>query len=627
MTGVLAIPSAISLMRQQLVGGVVSPGDVALPLRALQMRGVSITDLTVHIERIRAVNDAGEQSAQVEENCLLALEVAHGSLQGFGLSWDAPTRAASLLGRYLDADGLESALPFALEPSDLLPPRCSPGMPERFNKVLVSAVAGAVENFRLVPQKADLVRAPKSPFTSRPATVLAFPDRLALEALMTPVEAALQAALPASVVWPRHRSAARARSFSDTILGWDSPYVVKADIAHFYESVEHSVLAVFLATRLRLNLLNARAIEALLTATMGLPRGLPQGPLASDIAASAYLLPVDQELAVAGQTYVRYADDYYFPARDVGHGRSIINQVEAWLTELGLSLNSEKTAVMKRETFEDNLERPAVREFKQAAAESHLATLDDVADQSEAEAILAAVGLSEEVVWDLMYHHTVTVDELVGSVVGESGQSLPRAYQVYFGAVALHLRNGSQPDNLAPLSSLAKECLAVLATRTDHHLELEDIGEVQTWFPHLAPDIVRYLLPRLENSDVAAYLRNQVSTLTGIDWVDAWMCHASGRIPAENAPLDQLHETLNSPHAGPLTRVEALRSLTDLGATNEAEWRSTLETASSALASEILFADLSREDPLPWLQRYAREAEHPAIAAIAGALTTGEDSE
>lgn len=626
MTSVLAVPSAIDLLRRQLAAGPAELGNLALPLRALQLRGVPQLDLVVQIERIRATNDASTEDEQIEENCLLALDIVNGQVPRHGLSWDASSRSASLLARALSESAIASALSFALEPSDLLPPRARPeGMPPAVSSILAFAVNQAVESFALEPEKAELVRAPKSPFTSRPAAIMAFPDRLALEALMTPIEVALQTALPEAVVWPRNRATPGTGSFSNTVLEWGSEYIVKADIAHFYESVEHSLLAVFLATRLGANLLVARGIEAVLTATMGIERGLPQGPLASDIAASAYLLPIDQRLAETGQPYLRYADDFYFPADDIGHGRRIIQTIESWLTELGLSLNSDKTIVMRKETFAENLERPAVRQLKEEAANAHFASLESAEDQSEAQEVLDAVGLDEEFLWDLMYHHSVTVEDLVGNVVEDSGRSLPRAYQVFFEWVAANLLAGTHGDKLAPLASLARECLVILGPRSEFALRLPSLRIVQTWFPHLSPDVARYLIARANEHSVADYLRDQLGSRTEIDWVDAWMCHAAGRVPPEVAPIAELREALGASATGPLTRMEALRALTNLNATNESEWRATLSAASPAMSSEILFAGMAEFQSIPWLSRMAREADHPGIAAIAGALEPGDE--
>ena len=160
-------------------------------------------------------------------------------------------------------------------------------------------------------------------------------DRIAFEALASSVEAQLDSSLPRQVIWPRSRALESIQVVTETVKAWNDRYVAKADIANFYEAIEHSLLAVLLSTRLRLSTIIARATEALLTATMGLPRGLPQGPAGSELFASAYLLPVDEHLVAAEIEFVRYADDYYFPASSVGEGRARLSSSRASSTTWG----------------------------------------------------------------------------------------------------------------------------------------------------------------------------------------------------------------------------------------------------------------------------------------------------
>ena len=83
----------------------------------------------MHIERLRAHNDATEQSERVDENCLLALDIATG-YAATGLQWDAATLAPIPLGAVLDHEALEAAFAHAVCPNDLLPPRPYDRLPE-----------------------------------------------------------------------------------------------------------------------------------------------------------------------------------------------------------------------------------------------------------------------------------------------------------------------------------------------------------------------------------------------------------------------------------------------------------------------------------------------------------------
>ena len=616
MSGELAIPSALSLLRKHLEEGAY-PEDLLLPLRALQMRGLSKLDLTVHIERIRASRAAVDPDEAFDARCLAALDIVHGVVRD-SLIWDAAHAAASLLPRCLSIEALSEALPFALEPSDLLPPRSHvPNERSDIRSALVTAVNSLVDGFDMRPEPAELVRAPRRAFTTRPASLLTFPDRLVLEALTTLVETALQSQLPASVIWPRRRTAAVSASYTDRVQEWDSDYVVKADISHFYESVEHSLLGVFLSSHLSLSSVISRAVEAILGATMQLPRGLPQGPVASDVLASAYLLPIDRKLEESDRQYLRYADDYYFPATDVGDGRQTLQQLEAWLNELGLSLNAAKTSVMRMATFVEGLERRAVRELKRRLIDAELSILDEAEDSIDATNVLLSAGVPDQTMWDLMYHGTMSLDDVVEQLVSGDTEDLAKAYELFFRKAADELRSGHDQETITAVASLAFECLVLLAG-TDVELDGQDLEEVQTWFPHLTPQIVDYLTEHghAEWELSANYFRSRLGEPSGVDWVDAWMCHGASRLPPASFPDELLRSLATGSAAEPLTTAEAVRALAIHGALEEADWRDAFVRVGPAVAAEMLFAGLSMTERAPWLRSETERTGSPGIAAL-----------
>lgn len=78
-------------------------------------------------------------------------------------------------------------------------------------------------------------------------------------------------------------------------------YIVRADVAGFYESVDHDILGARLITLTGKTALVDVLID-FLRQVMGAPRGLPQGLVASDVLATAYLSSVDSGmLRYAGQ--------------------------------------------------------------------------------------------------------------------------------------------------------------------------------------------------------------------------------------------------------------------------------------------------------------------------------------
>lgn len=622
----LAIPSALALLDNNIRSGA-DAATLGLPLRALQMRGLSKLDLTVHVERLRAANAATDDMEQVEETCLLALELIDGGLR-VGLEWDAAHDAASLLPRCLTPNDVRAAITDSLVPSDLLPPRPADlGLGAGFHDVLARAVTETMESFVLLPLRAELVRAPKSAFTTRPAALLALPDRVLLEALASEVEVSLATALPAAVVWPRARAQPATQSFGERVLAWGSRYVVKADVAHFYESVEHSLLAVLLATRLNIRSTTARAVEALLTATMGKAQGLPQGPLASDVLASAYLVAVDQQLVDDGLRFLRFADDYFFPAETLRDGRAVLQRLETLLTDLGLALSTEKSSVMRRDTFKTGLDRSAVHKVKLQLAQAHLEALGEADSADDAVELLERVGVPEETIWNLVYHHMLSIEDVLSELVGDERDEgeLRATYAMYLEGVARVLREEGATSELALLENVARESLLILRDGPVR-VSVEDLAQIQDWFPHLVPHIVGLLTASADptaRNEAAEYLRTRLTHPSGMDWIDAWMCHAAASLPADQVPIEPLLFFLAGDHSEPLSRAEAMRVLAKTGALNEGEWKHALERSSPALATEILLAGLAEREHLPWLARYV-ESAHPAIAQVAGAFGADE---
>jgi hypothetical protein len=222
-------------------------------------------------------------------------------------------------------------------------------------------------------------------------------DQVLLEALSQFVEVELDTKLPATVIWPRHRVQRPVGSALSTLTKtWKTKYIAKADIAAFYENIDHSLLAVLLVGQLGVPVTKARAIESLLSAVMGSSRGLPQGPASSVVLASAFLLGVDRELERMGIGFKRYADDYFFPAKSVAAGRTILQVAETLIGDLGLTLNSTKTQVMRRENYEKGLRRPspAVEDLKERITSRRIKSLFNTEDSEDLVEILQAAGVS-----------------------------------------------------------------------------------------------------------------------------------------------------------------------------------------------------------------------------------------
>jgi Reverse transcriptase (RNA-dependent DNA polymerase) len=619
----LAIPTALSALRQQLTR-VVEAGDLALPLRALQLRGLNETALVVHIERLRATNEATGGDEQVEENCLLALDIVNGALPDIGLQWDAQHEAAGLVPRALAPAQIDEALGFALTPSDLLPPRPAiSALPAKLEEALHDEVAHIVASYAFLPVHGDTVRAPRGAFTTRPAALLSFLDRLILEGLTNYVEANLSQALPAEVLWPRRRHERPFAQVTDRVLEAESPYVAKADITNFFGSVQHGLLSVFLCTHLGVSSVVARALEATLGAVMGGAKGLPQGPICSDVLASAYLLPVDLQLKTERIDFVRYMDDYYFPVTSVAEGQQVLRRLEVLLLDLGLALNDAKTRLMRRATYTSGAGLgESVRRLKLALLEEHFDALDDIDNQTDASGLLEEAGVPEETMWDLLYHHSVDVEEVVADLLESVTPEFWQTYKLFFDGISRRLRVDGAPADPGATERLLHEALALLSL-SDAKVAPRDLDVVQAWFPSTTPDVVRYLTskPRRRTRWAKEVVETGIRDLSGFDWRDAWICFGAAELPRLNQTLRKaLNDALDQEQAGPLTRLECVRALARHDALHERQWRQELERASPAISAELIFGATQTLASYPWLHDVFEGQPDTRLKQLAGRL-------
>ncbi len=620
----ISIPNTINVL-VRVLNEPSSESDLLLPLRTLQMRGFSKLDLVVFIERLRERNFMTAEDDLLEENCLRALDMVHGLVVRSALVWDAQHEAMSLLARCLDYETVEAAVPYALAPSDMLPPRPQFDVTSaelNLSRTLATTALRSVRDYVRKPSKADFYRMPRGAFSTRPAALMELPDRLAFEALAGIVETAIQDPLPAEVLWPRTRREQPHRSATAVALEWDCDYIVKADISNFYEGVDHSLLAVFLVEHAGLSVVVARAIEALLTSTMGINRGLPQGPSGSDILATAYLLPIDLLLTKRKRRFVRYADDYFFAADSVGDGKAIILDFEVLLRELGLSLNTAKTQVMRLTTFQQGLQHPLppVVQLKEELSERRRGQLQAIENEDELAEVLKAAGIDEDTLFSLLYHRSIDLDDVVATFSDRLLPSLLESYEFYFHEIATELDSGSLGD-LTNYEVLAREALSVLRlANTDVEVSVEDLTRVITWFPRLAPLIASLLAHRGDRDPTWArhFVLDHLDDGARVDWVDAWVIHAIVKTPviANRSVTSMLRKVVKSRQFGPLSHLECVRALAETSTLTEPIWHLVFGQASLSIKSEMFFSAISNPEHYPWIENSLGVTERRLFLAV-----------
>jgi hypothetical protein len=127
-------------------------------------------------------------------------------------------------------------------------------------------------------------------------------------------------------------------------------YVIQADIAAFYQYVDHGILSNELEMQTG-EIEGSRALIALLGEIQGKEFGLPQLLDASDELSDLYVSILHRHLARLGLKLWRYNDDFRFTADGYDDAQQIIEDVSAGAHEIGLVLNEGKTHISKFNTY------------------------------------------------------------------------------------------------------------------------------------------------------------------------------------------------------------------------------------------------------------------------------------
>ncbi len=130
----------------------------------------------------------------------------------------------------------------------------------------------------------------------------------------------------------------------------ESGYVVKTDIASFYEYVDHGVLAHIVRSRSERAAL-LPALEDLLRDSVGQSYGLPQTFGASDRLSEVYGQQLEDQLSRRGHLVWRYNDDFRIAVDTYSDALNTIEDLAEQARALGLTLNERKTTTPKLQSY------------------------------------------------------------------------------------------------------------------------------------------------------------------------------------------------------------------------------------------------------------------------------------
>ena len=137
----------------------------------------------------------------------------------------------------------------------------------------------------------------------------------------------------------------------DALLKAGYGYVVDVDLKSCFDTIPHSQLMKRVRTRIADGRV-LRLIESFLTQgvmeemkTWTPTAGSPQGAVISPLLSNVYLDPLDHEMAKRGYEMVRYADDFVILRRSREEAEAVLQYVQAWTVQAGLTLHPTKTRI------------------------------------------------------------------------------------------------------------------------------------------------------------------------------------------------------------------------------------------------------------------------------------------
>ena len=216
----------------------------------------------------------------------------------------------------------------------------------------LAELSQAIRSGSYEPQAIRRVTIPKAGGGERPLGIPTVKDRIAQTALKFVIEPVFEREfLDSSYGFRPQRGCKDALREVQCQLNAGRVWVVDADLKSYFDTISHEMLMDKLKRRIadgKVLQLIERYLQQDIVAQAGRwtpTMGTPQGAVISPLLANVYLHDLDQEMADAGYTMVRYADDFVVLCESQEQAQAALARISVWVQAHQLTLHPDKTHV------------------------------------------------------------------------------------------------------------------------------------------------------------------------------------------------------------------------------------------------------------------------------------------
>ena len=516
----------------------------------------------------------------------------------------------------------KSAMTDASKPNDLLPSRLEDKVGGELGKEFVVNLENMIEEGSYVPDEASFIHVPKPGLTTRPAALLTLADRLIYETLVDCFKKQIEKKLVSKeyLKWPRAEYVKKDwNEFENAPIKAGEKYTVCIDITAFYDTIDHTILSDLIVEIIGEREF-AKAIKSFLNKIMRSRKGLPQGLVASDTLATLYLQPLDTAMLRSGFHYWRHGDDIRMAAENISKARESISIAEVELRKIGLVLNSSKCTITRTEQYEESLsETNKVYEIVKQKIYSE--RVEDVSsDSTELERLMDAAELHEQMKWDLFYHNSISIEEVIEEI---SEHLEPNEVEISEGLFKETLKGVPGSDNPLPKEQfhvqLKKSLLVLAAGKSD--VALNHSSSLIGKYPEKTELVCNYLLSLVSLKPKEVML--QVEDILNSDlfltpWQRAWLFRVVLENPEnlQSTTKERILDICNDQDSHWLERVEGFKIMANLRELPFKTLTQSWELAPKVYRPDLIAAANTLSDSCEKSKRFLDGAQHSPIERV-----------